>query len=117
CTSAPPTQQPPPTPDPDEPTLSAPATMHGQTTATVQVSADGSWQLRVLDAQGDAPPMASRISLSRTSGNGSASVTLTVDHSGLNHADDYPFRLQLQASGSTITRNVLFTFPYVTGYA
>src|SRR5690606_16876829 len=98
CNSAPPTDPPPqPDPPPGAPTLSAPATMHGQTRANVQVRAEGAWQLRVLDAQGSTPNIASRISLSRASGNGPANVTLTVDPAGLNHIPKYPFRLQLQA--------------------
>ncbi len=118
CSSGPtPTPDPDPDPPPQPPRLTAPATMHGVTTASVQVRADGAWQLRVLEAQGAAPPITSRVALSRTSGSGSASVTLTVDPTGLDHAPDYPFRLQLQAAGRTLVSDVVFTFPYVTGYA
>ena len=90
--------------------------MHGQTTATIQVGAEGPWQLRVLEGQGEAP-IAPHVTLSRTSGAGAANVTLTINPAGLDHIPNYQFRLQLQASGETISRSVLFTFPYVTGYA
>ncbi|MFA5594150.1 MAG: S8 family serine peptidase [Trueperaceae bacterium] len=116
CTKAPPTEEPPPPPGPGAPSLTAPATMHGQTTATIQVSAEGPWQLRVLEGQGETP-IAPHVTLSRASGTGATNVTLTVNPAGLNHIPNYQFRLQLQAAGETVTRSVLFTFPYVTGYA
>lgn len=125
------TTDPDPDPDPDPPggplSLEAPSEMNGVTSATVRVGARGAWQLRVEPASADAPNyVGARVSLSRSSGTGSAVVTLTVDPSGLpsdptgtaeNPQPDYNFRLRLEGGGRTATQDVFFSFPDVSGYA
>lgn len=117
CSPTPP-REPSDPPLPGGSSLSAPETMHGQTRATVQVSAEQAWQLRVVDAPSGGPtPIASRVSLSRDSGTGPANVTLTIDPSGLDHTLDHRFQLQLRTEGRTYGETVEFTFPFITGYA
>ena len=116
CTTAPPREDPPP-PPPDTPTLSAPETMIGVTTGTLQVRADQAWQLTVEPAPGGSSAIVSRVSLSASSGSGNATVTLTVDPAGLDNIPDYQFVVRLRSAGHTVDRSVLFTFPRVTGYA
>src|SRR5690554_1271055 len=118
CSPTPPREPTDPTPPTGGPSMSAPATMYGETRATLNVRVEGEWQLRVLESEeSGASQIASRVSLSRTTGTGNGTVTLKIDPTGLDLTLDYQFRVQLQAEGRTTTRAVDFTFPYITGYA
>jgi subtilisin family serine protease len=116
CTKAPPREDPPP-PPPTTPTLSAPGSMIGVTTGTLQVRAEQAWQLTVEPAPGGSSAIVSRVSLGASSGSGNATVALTVDPAGLSNIPDYQFVVRLSSAGHTVDRTVLFTFPHVTGYA
>lgn len=92
--------------------------MNGVTSASVQVRAPGSWRLSV-EPLGGSPDanIASRVSLSPSTGTGNAVVSLTVNPQGLASDPDHQFALRLEASGRTVTRSIVFSFPDVTGYA
>ncbi len=116
CGGGGPNVPPPDPPDPPGPSgqlslVVAPDHMNGVTVATVQVASPTDW---TLSATGDAE-IVSRLNLSRTSGSGNATVTLTVDPSGLSNLPTYRFALRLVTDEGTRTADVEFSFPDVYG--
>jgi len=83
----------------------SPTTMNGVTSASVNVSASGSWTL------GSNHP--SWVSLSATSGSGPATVQLTVDPSSL-APGSYNILLSLQSDAGSSSAQIPFSFPDVT---
>lgn len=79
-----------------------PTVMNGVTRATVEVSASGAWTLSTGGA--------GWVSLSQTSGTGSATVALTVDPSTL-QPGSYDIPLELQTSSGTTSVQLPFSFP------
>lgn len=114
-----------PQPDPGPPaSMTAPETLRGVTTASVEVENEGNWRLQVQGSTLEPQPELgiyqahldpARVSLSRSTGSGPTAVELTIDHAGLNHVYEYVFGLRLEAGGKPDTHRMVFTFPYVYG--
>lgn len=98
-------QPPAPVPSPTAAIAVTPGVMNGVTTAVVQVTADGAWSLT-----SDRPAW---VSLQPASGNGNATVDLTVDPSGL-APTSYAIGLTLTDSGGSVSASLPFSFPDVT---
>ncbi len=105
--------QPPPEVTPD---LSVtPTSLEGVTHATAHVQAPSSWTLSVTS---DNPALAANTSLSQTSGDGSATVAISIDPTGIAPAR---YRLTLRLFAETtaglevLSREIAFAFPRVYG--